>query len=108
MSSPTPVQNLVQNKINEIVRKIMEEITELYTAFKESKEEISGKKIIDANRVNTRYCYAVDVMIRMHPEVKIGLRVVCELDFEIHDNDVFDWSDIKSRKEMLILKLLKL
>jgi hypothetical protein len=97
-----------QIKVNDALKKIVEEIMQLYTAFKESKEEISGKKIIDANRVDTRYCYAVDVMIRMYPEVKIGLRVVCELDFEIHDNDVFDWSDIKSIKEMLILKLLKL
>ena len=85
----------------------MEEITELYRAFKESKECVVGKKIIDVNRVVTKYCYAIDAVIRTYPEVRIGLRVVCELDFEVHDDDVIDLSDIKSRKEMLIFKLLK-
>jgi hypothetical protein len=108
MSSPTPVQNLVQNKINEIVRKIMEEITELYTAFKESKEEISGKKIIDANRVDTRYCYANDIVIRVYPEVRVGLRVVCEIDVEVSDTEALDWSDIRYRKELLVHRLLKI
>jgi len=85
----------------------MGEITELYRSFKESKEDIAGKKIIDANRIETSYCYANDIIIRTYPDVKIGLRVVCELDFEVHDDGIIDWSDIRSRKEMLIFKLLK-
>jgi hypothetical protein len=103
MSSSTPVRN----KVNEVVEKIIEEIEELYKAFKESKEVIVGRKIIDVNKVDTRYCYAVDLTIMMYQEVRVGLRVVCELDFEVHDDDVIDLSDIRSRKEMLIFKLIK-
>jgi len=101
MSSSTPVQNLV----NEVSKKIVEEVVQLYTTFKGSKEVIAGKRIIDVNRVDTKYCYAIDVIISTHPEVKVGLRVVCELDFEVHDDNVIDWSDIRHRKELLIHRL---
>jgi hypothetical protein len=105
MSSPTPVQNLVQMKVDEALKKIVEEIIQLYTAFKESKEGVVGKKIIDVNRVVTKYCYAIDAVIGTYPEVRVGLRVICEIDVEISDDEVVDYSDIRHRKELLIHRL---
>ena len=99
------IQTSVQNKVNDILKKIVEEIIQLYAAFRGSKETIVGRKIIDVNRVDTRYCYVVDIILATHPEVKIGLRVVCELDFEVYDDNVIDWSDIRHRKELLIHRL---
>jgi hypothetical protein len=107
MPSPSINQNLVQNALKNALEKITNEIMQLYATFKESKEHIVGEKIIDVNRVDTKYCYAIDVVIRMYPEIRVGLRVVCELDFEIHDNDMIDLTDIKSRKEKLISQLRK-
>ena len=99
------IQTSVQNLVNEVSKKIVEEVVQLYAAFRESKETIAGKKIIDVNRVDTKYCYAIDVIISTHPEVKVGLRIVCELDVEVSDDKIEDCSDIRSRKELLIHRL---
>jgi hypothetical protein len=98
-------ENIVQNVLKNALEKIIEELVKLYKAFKESREHVVGKKIIYINRIDTKYCYVVDLSLIAYPEIKVGLRVVCELDFEIYDNNMIDLSDINTRKEELISKL---
>jgi hypothetical protein len=112
MSSSTPSSTLIKGKVSEVLeevsKKIAEEIEQLYKAFKESEEDIVGKLLIDVNKLSTKYCYAADIALIKYPEIKVGLRIACELYFEIYDSEVEDRSDIRYRKEQLIQYLRNL
>lgn len=104
------LEKAVHEAVEDIAKKIEEEVVKLFKTFKEvrKQEKISGLIIIKTNeKADTKYCYATEMIYEEFPTLKTGIRVVCEMDFMVYDDEVTDTSDIRGAKIKLREELMR-